>query len=89
MKISNEAVEAAAKAVYEVTFTPAVWEVESEDYMDEMRETVRIALEAAAPHMMAPILALMADPEHYDSQGPSNGYVSVDNLRAAMGSPNA
>jgi len=27
---------------------------------------------------------LMADPEHYDSQGPSEGYVSVENLIKAV-----
>jgi len=34
------------------------------------------------------IRKLMNDPEHYDSQGPSLGYVSVENLKAVMGEDN-
>jgi len=30
------------------------------------------------------VLGLMADPEHYESQGPHDGYVSVENLRNAI-----
>jgi hypothetical protein len=51
---------------------------------DACEAVVRKILTAAAPHMFAEILALMADPEHYDSQGPSEGYVSVENLRKAI-----
>lgn len=50
--IPVEAVEAAAKAVYEDTFGKS-WEDESEDYRNELRETQRLALEAAAPYMLA------------------------------------
>ena len=31
---------------------------------------------------------LTLDPEHYDSRGPSNGYVSVDDIRAAVAAAN-
>jgi hypothetical protein len=51
---------------------------------DACETVVRKILTAAAPHMFAEILALMEDPEHYDSQGPSEGYVSVENLRKAI-----
>lgn len=44
----------------------------------------RKALSAAAPHLLAPILSLMADPEHYEIRGPHEGYVSVENLRKAI-----
>jgi len=50
--IPDEAVEAAARAVYEDTFGKP-WADESEDYRNELRETQRAALEAAAPHLMA------------------------------------
>jgi len=41
-------------------------------------------LAAALPHILAPILSLMDDPEHYDLRGPSQGYVSVVHLRKAI-----
>jgi hypothetical protein len=50
----------------------------------EVTARIRTALGAAAPHLFAGVLELMADPEHYDSYGPSEGYVSVENLRKAI-----
>ena len=95
--IPAEAVEAAARAIdasdaegcgccANPQFTP-----EDDNLADSLDINVRAlliareALEVAAPHMLAGVYALMEDPEHYDSQGPSAGYVSVDNLRAALG----
>lgn len=40
-----------------------------------------------APKLVAALRAveaLCADPEHHETQGPHNGYVSVDNLHAAI-----
>ncbi|HEX9088161.1 MAG TPA: hypothetical protein VF867_11600 [Arthrobacter sp.] len=45
---------------------------------------MRAALEAAVPRLFAGVLELMGDPEHYDIYGPSEGYVSVENLRQAI-----
>lgn len=45
---------------------------------------MRTALEAAAPHLFANVAVLMEDPEHYDTYGPTEGYVSVENLRKAI-----
>lgn len=50
----------------------------------EVRSRMQAALEAAAPHLFAAVVALMDDPEHYDSYGPSEGYVSVENLRKVI-----
>lgn len=54
-------------------------------------KTSDAAFIAAAPSTVAGLLAvverveaLMADPEHYETQGPHDGYVSVENLRAAI-----
>jgi len=41
-----------------------------------------------AREALASIHALTLDPEHYDSRGPSNGYVSVDDIRAAVAAAN-
>lgn len=46
---------------------------------------MRAAMEAATPHLLAGVAALAEDPEHYDMFGPSEGYVSVENLRKALG----
>ena len=50
----------------------------------EVTVQMRAALEAAVPHLFAGVLELMEDPEHYDSRGPSEGYVSVENLCKAI-----
>ncbi|WP_354214583.1 hypothetical protein [Arthrobacter sp. UYCo732] len=47
-------------------------------------DQIRRALEAAAPLLFAPVIALMEDPEHYESRGPHDGYVSVENLRLVI-----
>lgn len=50
--ISNEAVEAAARAAYNLTHTTK-WVQLSLGYKRELMLTARAALEAAAPHMLA------------------------------------
>jgi hypothetical protein len=50
----------------------------------DVRTRMQAALEAAAPHLFAGVVALMDDPEHYDYYGPSDGYVSVENLRKVI-----
>jgi hypothetical protein len=57
--ISDEAVEAAAKAEFEYEFprNPAQWGLMSEDTRDRYREHARVALEAAAPYVRAPLVA--------------------------------
>lgn len=41
-----------------------------------------------AHEALARVETLTLDPEHYDSRGPSNGYVSVDDIRAAVAAAN-
>ena len=41
-----------------------------------------------AREALARVEGLTLDPEHYDSRGPSNGYVSVDDIRAAVAAAN-
>ena len=58
--IPDEAVEAAAKAEYEHEFLvlEGAWNDAPKDVRTLFRQSVRVALEAAAPHMTAPVLAL-------------------------------
>lgn len=84
--IPAEAVEVATKAfrdAHEAAYK--AWMEQPGAETPNFESYMRAALEAVAPYMLAPIRALMEDPEHYDTQGPSAGYVSVDNLRAAIG----
>lgn len=72
--IPDEAVEAASKALYESRYMDMrVWEDLDAADQDEMREELAIALEAAAPHLMAPILALA---EQWHTQGEDDMAVS-------------
>lgn len=47
--ISDEAVEAAAKAIH------ASWDDQPEDWREHTRQYLRAALEAAVPYMLAPV----------------------------------
>lgn len=98
--IPEAAVEAAAETVLQLEWAPCQCRRSPFDKHSvnppcptrrEANVRMRAALEAAAPHLFAGVEALMADPEHYDSFGPSLGYVSVENLRKAIvypGQPN-
>ncbi len=92
--IPTRAVHAAAKAAYEDVRPrmgfPTGFDKAPEPIKDTYRSMALAALEAAellmlSPRVLTAVCALMEDPEHYDSQGPSSGYVSVDKLRDALG----
>jgi hypothetical protein len=51
--IPNDAVEAAAKALWTPSNEGDTWESEYEPYKDHTRAEAKRALEAAAPHLMA------------------------------------
>lgn len=51
--IPAQAVEAAAKAIFEEVFAPNIWVEEDEIYKNQFRDSMRRALDAAAPHMQA------------------------------------
>ncbi len=53
MKIPDEAVEAAAKALYGKAPRRNGWATASEDYREGYRQYARAALAAAAPHLAA------------------------------------
>ena len=55
VNISNEAVEAAAKALWEPNERDDEWVGEFDSYKDYLREYATKALEAAAPHMLAAV----------------------------------
>lgn len=78
-----DAIKAGAKALYADDMSNGSGNNVPE-IADACEAVVRKILNAAAPHLLAPILSLMADPEHFDAQGSSAGYVSVENLRKAI-----
>ena len=56
--IPEAAVEAAAKELWDVNQHDDVWVDDFATYDDFLRRKARRILEAAAPHLMAPVLAL-------------------------------
>lgn len=52
MRISDEAVEAAALTAWEQPDRSVTWETEEQAYKDALLSLARLALEAAAPHML-------------------------------------
>jgi len=90
MIIPEAAVEAAARALYpevreEWRVPPDPWESipEDDDAKIEAIALARIALEAAAPHLFAPALALADEMDNV--HGSIRGHVTTYQLRKALG----
>lgn len=50
--IPAEVVEVAVRATYEAAFGTG-WELEEDEFREDIRQSIRIALEAATPHIRA------------------------------------
>jgi hypothetical protein len=84
VNISDEAVEAAARALWQPNEHGDEWVDEFPTYKDYLRAEARKALEAAAPQMMAPILALC---DEADTRRGSSMYckLTTHEVRTALG----
>lgn len=71
--IPAEVLEVAVRATYEAAFGLG-WELENDEFREDIRQSIRIALEAAAPYMMpkAELLRLADDMDSAISGGPES-----------------
>ena len=81
MKITPQAIEAAAKGSYEWAYDGAAWERATSLAHDAFRNSATAALEAALPHLEAALRKQIAN-ELRDAQGRAPGLLAHDAKRA-------
>lgn len=62
MTINNEAVEAAAEAIYGLGVPDLPWNERDDELRELYREDARTAIEAAAPHMLTSMARSLGEP---------------------------